>query len=106
MTAGTNSMSTEPRTDRDAEAAILPMSAKAAPQPDSDEQLVSRLRDGDASAGETLVKRYHPALMRYLQRVAGTEHAAEELHQQTWLSVLDHIEKFDATSNPGGLKAW
>ena len=31
---------------------------------------------------------------------------AEELHQQTWLSVLDHIERFDPASSAGGFKAW
>jgi RNA polymerase sigma-70 factor (ECF subfamily) len=71
----------------------------------SDEALLHRLRGGEAAAGEALVKRYCQPLMRYLQRVAG-EHVAEELHQQTWLSVLDHVEKFDPASNGGGFKAW
>ena len=71
----------------------------------SDEALLQRLRNGDAAAGETLVKRYCQPLMRYLQRVAG-EQMAEELHQQTWLSVFDHIDKFDAASTMGGFKAW
>jgi RNA polymerase sigma-70 factor, ECF subfamily len=62
----------------------------------SDEALVQRLRDGDVAAGETLVARHHAALMRYLQRLVGAE-AAEELHQQTWLSVLDHVDRFDPT---------
>ena len=31
---------------------------------------------------------------------------AEELHQQTWLSVLEHREKFDSSSGGGGFKAW
>ena len=31
--------------------------------------------------------------MRYLRRVAGSDHVAEELHQQTWLSVLEHLDK-------------
>jgi RNA polymerase sigma-70 factor, ECF subfamily len=62
----------------------------------SDEALVQRLRDGDVAAGETLVARYHAPLMRYLQRLVGAE-AAEELHQQTWLSVLDHVDRFDPT---------
>src|SRR5437016_2483601 len=72
----------------------------------SDEQLLERLRDGEAQAGEELVRRYYPALMRYLQRVGGTEHLAEELHQQTWASVLEHIDKFDGKSSSGGFKAW
>jgi RNA polymerase sigma-70 factor (ECF subfamily) len=78
---------------------------QAGPPAVSDEALVQRLRGGDAAAGETLVKRHCQALMRYLQRVAG-EQAAEELHQQTWVSVLDHVEKFDPASSGGGFKAW
>src|SRR5262245_54684479 len=72
----------------------------------SDESLVLRLREGENAAGETLVKRYHQPLMRYLQRLTHDDHVAEELHQQTWLSVLDHLERFDASSSSGGFKAW
>jgi RNA polymerase sigma factor (sigma-70 family) len=79
-------------------------------EPVSDEELLRRLRGGETAAGETLARRYYPSLMRYLVRIVGTSHAAEELHQQTWLSVLEHIEKFDAKgnsgSNSGGFKAW
>jgi RNA polymerase sigma-70 factor (ECF subfamily) len=64
------------------------------------------LRDASTSAGEVLVKRYYESLMRYLQRLAANDHLAEELHQQTWLSVLDHLEKFDASASGGGFKAW
>src|SRR4051812_4641662 len=73
---------------------------------ESDESLVHRLRDGETAAGETLVKRYHQSLMRYLQRLTRSDHVAEELHQQTWLSVLDHLDRFDAGSSSGGFKAW
>src|SRR5882724_12151893 len=73
----------------------------------SDEALVERLRAGETPAGEVLVRRYYQPLMRYLQRLSGNDHVAEELHQQTWLSVLDHLEKFDArSSGSGGFKAW
>src|SRR4051812_4182876 len=72
----------------------------------SDEELVELLRDGSAAAGELLVKRYCQPLMRYLQRIAGSDHLAEEFHQQTWLSVLDHIGRFDKSSGAGGFKAW
>jgi RNA polymerase sigma-70 factor (ECF subfamily) len=74
----------------------------------SDEALVERLRaGGDAAAGEALCRRHHVPLMRYLQRLVGAE-VAEELFQQTWLSVLDHIDRFKPGSggNAGAFKAW
>ena len=72
----------------------------------SDDELVELLRQGSPAAGEVLVKRYCQPLLRYLQRIVGSDHLAEELHQQTWLSVLDHIERFDKSSSTGGFKAW
>jgi len=86
--------------------------ALTAPHPDAqpnvaaDESLARRMRDGDVAAGETLVKRYHEPLMRYLRRLGRSDHLAEELHQQTWLSVLEHIDKFDPNAPGGGFKAW
>ena len=82
-----------------------PAAPPAAVSP-SDEVLVERLRDGDTPAGEILVQRYCSPLLRYLQRIVGSDHLAEELHQQTWLSVLDHIDRFDRSSSSGGFKAW
>jgi len=72
----------------------------------TDEALVERLRAGEATAGEELVKRYCQPMLRYLQKVAGNSELAEELHQQTWASVLEHIDRFDAASTGGGFKAW
>jgi RNA polymerase sigma-70 factor (ECF subfamily) len=72
----------------------------------ADEVLVRRLRSGEAAAGESLVRRYHQPLLRYLQRLAGNDQVAEELHQATWLSVLEHLERFDPSSTTGGFKAW
>src|SRR5947207_4312471 len=77
-----------------------------APEAPSDESLLTRLRAGEIAAGEVLVGRYCQPLMRYLQRLTGNDHVAEELHQQTWLSVLDHLDKFEAGSSSGGFKAW
>jgi RNA polymerase sigma factor (sigma-70 family) len=84
----------------------VPGNAPAVAASPSDEELVRLLRDGSTSAGEVLVKRFYQPLMRYLLRLAGSEHLAEELHQQTWLSVLDHLDKFDKSSGSGGFKAW
>lgn len=72
----------------------------------SDEELVQRIREGEAAAGETLCRRYHAPLYRYLQRVSRSALIAEELYQQTWLSVLEHLDRFDPASSPGGFKAW
>ena len=83
----------------------------------TDEQLAQRLRDGDAAAGEALAKRFYTPLIRYLHRLTGSDHMAEELHQQTWLSVLEHIGRFDPVAagggggngsrvGTGGFKAW
>lgn len=86
----------------------LRMHADSEPRPSvevSDEVLADRLRDGDATAAEALCKRYHEPLMRYLQRLVGPE-VGEELLQQTWLSVLDHIDRFNSASSPGAFKAW
>ena len=72
----------------------------------ADEVLIRRLRDGDSKAGELLVRRYHQPLIRYLQRLCGNDQLAEELHQQAWLSVLEHASRFDVSSGSGGFKAW
>ena len=72
----------------------------------SDEALMQRIRDGCIAAGEELSRRYDQPLLRYLQRLTGSDHLAEELHQQTWLSVLEHAAKFSAASATGGFKAW
>ena len=100
----TLTLSSPPPTDPTA----LRLSASAvAPAGPADEVLVRRLKDGDATAGAELVRRYEGVLMGYLRRLAGSDHLAEELHQATWLSALEHLDKFDAAgSAAGGFKAW
>jgi RNA polymerase sigma factor (sigma-70 family) len=71
----------------------------------SDETLLALLRGGDVAAGEQLVARYYTPLMRYLQRTAGPR-AAEDLHQQTWLSILTHIDRFVITAKGGSFRGW
>jgi RNA polymerase sigma-70 factor (ECF subfamily) len=84
------------------------MSVTEPPSPSgpSDEILVRRLRNGDAAAGEELVRRYSGPLLGYLRRMSGSDHTAEELHQAAWVSVLEHLDRFDAKSQAGGFKAW
>ena len=73
---------------------------------ETDAFLLGRLRDGDAGAGEKLVLRYHEPLIRYLYRLSGKMTVAEDLHQQAWLAVMEHIDRFDASIASGGFKAW
>jgi|SRR5580658_4190770 RNA polymerase sigma factor (sigma-70 family) len=85
------------------------MEARVSPDdttPVSDESLVRRLLAGDEWAGSDLARRHCSSLMRYLQRLVRNEQVAEELHQQTWTSVLESLDKFDLTSGSGGFKAW
>lgn len=72
----------------------------------TDDVLVRRFRAGDGAAGEELVRRYHQPMLRYLQRLTGNEQLAEELHQQAWMSVIEHLDKFDAATGTGGFKSW
>ena len=57
------------------------------------------------AGGEVLVKRYNGSLRRYLLRLVGAS-AAEELHQQTWLSVLSHLDRFVASATGGSFRGW
>lgn len=89
----------------------LVRTTEPATQQPTDEALARRLRDGDVRAGEVLAKRYAQPLVRYLHRLVRSDQLAEELHQQTWLSVLEHLDRFDANMSStgggaGGFKAW
>jgi len=76
-----------------------------APMQVPDEVLVLQLRDGQPMAGQQLAQRHFRGLMRYLQRLVASDQLAEELHQQTWASVLEHLDRFDPAIG-GGFKAW
>jgi RNA polymerase sigma-70 factor, ECF subfamily len=70
--------------------------------PDSDAGLLERLRSGDEAAFMTLVDGHAPAMLRvasmYVPRAV-----AEEVVQDTWLGVLNGIERFEGRSS---LKTW
>jgi len=72
----------------------------------SDEVLVSRLCAGDTAAGDLLVRRYAKTLLGYLHRLTGNAALAEDLHQQTWVSVLENLDRFDFKSSTSGFRPW
>lgn len=54
-----------------------------------------RLRGGDVDAIAGLMERYQHRLYRYLVRIVMQPSTAEDLFQQTWLRVMERIQKYD-----------
>jgi len=61
----------------------------------SDEALMSRYRDGDASSFEILYERYKGPLYRYFLRQSGISALAEELFQDVWLKVIQSRKRYE-----------
>ncbi len=61
----------------------------------SDEQLVSRLVNGDELALHELLRRYERPLSHFIYRHTGGRDV-EDLFQETWLRVVQHAARFDA----------
>ncbi len=74
-----------------------PMSAPH-PSPDasSDEALLARYRAGESAAFELLYQRHRQGLYRFLLGLSGKAELAEEVYQETWLSLIR------STSGPAG----
>src|SRR6185369_537757 len=65
--------------------------------------LVRRLRAGDEAAFSALVDGMHGALMRLAELFVGRGASAEEVVQDTWLAVLDGLDRFEGRSS---LRTW
>jgi RNA polymerase sigma-70 factor (ECF subfamily) len=68
-----------------------------------DRELVKRLRDGDESAFVELIDRYGAMMLRVAQMYVRDRGTAEEVVQETWLAVLNGIDRFEERSS---LKTW
>jgi RNA polymerase sigma-70 factor (ECF subfamily) len=68
-----------------------------------DMQLVERLRRGDESAFMLLVEMYQKAMVRMALVYVHMREIAEEVVQETWISVLKGLDKFEGRSS---LKTW
>ncbi len=69
----------------------------------SDEQLMSRSRDGDSHAFALLVRRYDAPLYGYLHRMLQNSADAEDVFQETFLRVYSNLHRFRAD---GRFKPW
>ena len=78
--------------------------ATRAPGPgEADRRLVAALRSGDEAAFMALVDELGPAMLRLAMQFTPSRAVAEEVVQETWLAVLDGIDRFEGRSS---LKTW
>jgi RNA polymerase sigma-70 factor, ECF subfamily len=66
-------------------------------------ELLDALRAGDEEAFAALVREYHPSLVRVARMYVSTLASAEEVVQETWLGVLNGIDRFEGRSS---LRTW
>jgi RNA polymerase sigma-70 factor (ECF subfamily) len=82
---------------------------KAAFQPaesiasEEDLRMVEALRKGDEHAFVSIVERYHTPLLRLAMVFVPTQAVAEEVVQETWMGVLQGLNRFEGRSS---LKTW
>src|SRR2546423_13129236 len=69
----------------------------------NEQELVAALRTGDETAFVALVDRYHASLVRLARMYVRQPSVAEEVAQETWLAVLNGIDRFEGRST---LKTW
>jgi RNA polymerase sigma factor (sigma-70 family) len=71
--------------------------------PRADELLAIRCQLGERDAFDALIARWHEPLWRYLRRLGGSDDAAADLAQDTWIRVLRGIA---ALRQPASLRPW
>jgi RNA polymerase sigma-70 factor (ECF subfamily) len=67
----------------------------------TDEALVERVKQGDLSAFELLVRRHNQRLYRAVRSVLRTGEEVEDAMQDTYFAALKHIEQFEGRAQFG-----
>ena len=70
---------------------------------EEDVKLVAALRAGDEQAFASLVDRYWSTLVHVARAYVASREAAEDVVQDTWVGVVDGIDRFEGRSS---LKTW
>src|SRR5919204_4581922 len=68
-----------------------------------DARLIDGLRARDESVFEQLMREYNASLLRVAQIYVASRAVAEEVVQETWIGVLNGIDRFEGRSS---LKTW
>jgi RNA polymerase sigma-70 factor (ECF subfamily) len=69
----------------------------------NDHELIVAYRNGENAALSALITRHTDAVHRFLVRMVGDVHAAEDLTQETFLKAWRHLGRFDRTKS---FKTW
>jgi RNA polymerase sigma-70 factor (ECF subfamily) len=69
----------------------------------SEAELVAALRAGDQAAFARLVDMHSPPLLRMARMYVSSDADAEEVVQDTWLAVIDGIDRFEGRAS---LRTW
>src|SRR4051794_13578987 len=60
----------------------------------SDDDVVSRVRAGEAGLYELLMRRYNQRLFRVIRSVVTDDGEAEDVLQEAWVRVYEHLDQF------------
>jgi RNA polymerase sigma-70 factor (ECF subfamily) len=66
-------------------------------------RLLERLRGGDQMAFAELVDAWSPVLLRVARLYVSTRASAEEVVQETWLAVIEQLDRFEGRSS---MRTW
>jgi RNA polymerase sigma-70 factor (ECF subfamily) len=66
-------------------------------------RLLERLRGGDQAAFAELVDGWSPMLLRVARLYVSTRASAEEVVQETWLAVIEQLDRFEGRSS---MRTW
>ncbi len=80
-----------------------PLASRARAGRDPDADLLAGLRAGDEAAFMALIDRYGATMLRVAQMHVRDRTVAEDVVQETWLAVLNGIDRFEGRSS---LKTW
>lgn len=69
----------------------------------SEDRLIARLRHGDEGAFDELVNQHHGSLIRVALGYVADRDVAEEVVQDTWMTVIEKLDSFEGRSS---LRTW